>query len=156
MNVVMIRARMLRIPRKHRLQSGDDFCGSRVGLAIEAPEFPGVYIHERLGKHRLRVEIVGKLPGDGAHRTGIRGEDRALIRWVQRHCPRITGCKGADECAFYGTRAAEKLSCSLESLEGDLCPRLRHYRLVVVGTDRQCDSPKTHRAARIDLSRTGK
>src|SRR5450755_712497 len=71
MDVVMIRADVIGITTQHRFQHGDSLFRTFGRAAVEAPEFPGVEIHQALCVECGRVEIVWVVSGELSHRVCV-------------------------------------------------------------------------------------
>ena len=59
MNIIVIRAEMIRITLEDRLQHGQNFLSAFVRPSVVRPELPRVQVHDTLGVQACRVQIVG-------------------------------------------------------------------------------------------------
>ena len=78
-NVVVIRARMIRIALHHALERRDDRVGAGLRRAVLRVEPPRPQVHQALRIQRGDVEIVGKLLRQLAHRIRVRLFAHGLI-----------------------------------------------------------------------------
>ncbi len=72
MDVVMIRARMLRIALHHAFERRHDLSRPGLRCVVGFVELPRMLIHDAFGVERGHVEIVGKLLRQLAHRRRVR------------------------------------------------------------------------------------
>jgi len=96
--------------------------------------------HQRLGRERGDVRVVGKLPRDATHRLGV----RVLIR--RRHGHRVTLHQRSGECAL-ARRLRQRRGAQREVVRG----RPLLLALVDVRPARVRHPPPAHRAARIGV-----
>ena len=71
-NPVVKRARMFRIRRDHALESRHGLLGPLLCFPVPRPVVPRPQVHQRLGKHRRRIEVARVFLRERAHRIGKR------------------------------------------------------------------------------------
>ena len=83
-DVEVVRPGVVRVAGEHLLQVADDLGRLRVGPAVAQPVVPGPHVHERLRVDRGRVQVVGELLHDLAHRVRERSVGRGAVLRVAR------------------------------------------------------------------------
>jgi hypothetical protein len=121
-------------------------------LAVLGPVRPRRQVHQRLGEQGLRVEVVGVLRGELAHRVGVGSvELLALVVGVRRVAireRRQVGLLARGDLLADPDRVRERLERALL--------QRRVHRQVDVGAERERHAPEAHRAVRVELRAASK
>ena len=151
MDVVVVGARMHGIALQDRLEHGHDLERVRPRLAVGRPELPRMEVHEALGVHRRRVEVVGVPRRERLHRRRVVARE---LRLVGRGGIRdVTHRQRLHVRALVLGSARGKRQRLLDLGAGLLQPIGLGRLVVVVGAERERHAPVRHRGFRIELGR---
>ena len=151
MNVIVDGAHVVGIAAHDRFQCGNDLRRSFRRRAIGVMQLPWVDVHARFGKQSCSVEVVGIFSAELPHGIAVREIERLQVFAVR--IADVSLGKRLDVRALLRRRF--HLECFLDRLVGLDLARLVH-RHVVIGADREGDSPLRHRQVRIKLRSFGK
>ena len=147
MNVIVIRARVIRVATQHAFEHRNDLDRTFRGLAVERPEFPRPQVHHAFGVKRGCVEIVWITFYELAHRVlVIDGELRLIGLYVSR----ITFGERVDVRALVFRRFRRELDRFLQiAVSLDQCRPVGLH--VVIRSERERHAPVGHRELRIEF-----
>ncbi len=151
-DVVMIRARMIRVRRHHPLERRDDRVGAIFSLPLLVVEPPRPQVHQAFGVERADVGVVREpLHGIG-HRLRIDALARKLIAFGFFD---VALREGVDERLFH--RAAVRgASLRRGQVRVSLGDAIGRRRIVDVGPERKRHAPVRHRRLVVEGSSTRK
>ncbi len=149
-DVEVVGARVHRIRRKDPLEGDHDLLGAGLGRALGRPQAPRAKVHERVGQERGRVEIVRIPPRHVAHGIRIGAVERRAISPGGRGVP---GRQRRDQRPLtLGRGHRGQRARLIDHGERPQLP-LRVGGAVVVRPIGQRDTPRAHRARRIEAGR---
>ncbi len=93
MDVEVVGAGVARVAYQDFLKDCYQFQSTRLGCAVVRPEFPRAQIHARLDKHHRRMQVIGILVHEVAHRPIV---SRIQRRSRGTHICRIPLCHSID------------------------------------------------------------
>jgi hypothetical protein len=150
-DIVVVRAGVVRVAAQNGFEHGDDLFGPLLGLADGGPELPGPQVHRAFGVERGRVQVVRILAGQLAHRFLVRhGQLLAVGLWVRAVALR----QSPDVVALRLGGLLGQLQGLAQRLVSRL-PLLVVRVKVVVRSLRQRDAPVRHRQAGIEVGSAG-
>ena len=146
-NVVVIRAGVIRVALHHALERGDDRVGARLRRAVLLVEPPRTQVHQALGVERRDIEIVGKASSTAPHR---RPSTPARAPSDRRSDRRRSACR-AHQPAPAPLRCRRRLRFSrFSEVRVALLQPLGRRDVVDVGAERQRHAPVRHGRRRIE------
>ena len=144
-DVIMVRPRVRGLLREYALDLRGDRWRPRFGRAVGRVKAPWMKIHQAFGVERADVGVIGKPPGQHAHRVGIRRFAHRLVSGGSGHVPSAERRHESllDVAAIRGETLRDR------EMRIRLDQTLGRCRIVDVGAERECHAPVRHRRKRV-------